>query len=105
MNCLTFSIRYKIRHKNSKIHMESHLANIIKLHGVDRSLFRYFRFLGFHTTFLVIFEPHFYVVDGNYRYDHDNSYKHTHYRGYSYRYTTTKVGEPVHGYERANSIY
>jgi len=71
MNCLTFSIRYKREHVNVKIRMEHHLVNIIKKHGVEKALFRYFRCLGFADSIRIIFEPHFYIVDGDYRIDYD----------------------------------
>lgn len=95
MNCLTFSVIFKKKHKNFKIHVENHLVNILKQYGVKnchKTLFRYLRYIGFVNSLRVIFEPHFYVSDGVYRYDCGKNSKLP-------RYTKTLLKEPVHGYQ------
>lgn len=95
MNCLIFSIIFKRKHKDFKVCIENHLINILKEYGfrnISKTLFRYMKFIGFVNSLRVIFEPHFYISDGVYRYDCVNNSKLP-------RYTKTVLNEPVHGYQ------
>lgn len=73
-NCLFFSVKYRLSHRDSKIHIENHIINIIKEHGFRSSILRYMRYVGIIHSLMMLFLPHFYITEDGFRYDYECIY-------------------------------
>lgn len=73
MNCLSFSIKYKINHRDSRIKIESNIFIMLSKHGLDKRIIKYFFYVGPLNTLKIIFIPHFYIVHDGHRYDNSKN--------------------------------
>lgn len=76
MTCLEFAIRYKIKHKKSKIKIEM-FSSLKKINDMG-TLIRFLKNIGVVNSLFVLTIPHFYIIDEGFRYETyigDTNYK------------------------------
>ena len=71
MNCLTYSLNYRIKNKGSKIYVEYAWVKVFGKIKKRKVLFRFLKFIGVKESFLFLTCPHFYIVHNGERIDLD----------------------------------
>lgn len=71
MNCLTFSLKYRIRNKNSKMYIEYAWMKVFSRVENKKVILRFLRFIGLVDGFMFLICPHFYIIHDGVRIDLD----------------------------------